>query len=324
MAMKKKKKRKSSASSEPDDLPQLEEDEQEKDEPKPEPAPTPTPTPAPMPKPTPTPTPPAPLPEPMPDPGESTSKKPFGPSGVNSCVNGVYSREAIYLDDAIMDVLSSDARTAWPDKEYYFYINYPTQVKLYNALSKRFMNQVQDKEYRTVGPVILRQELAELTSGCNWFGDIEEKDEAAKLFWEDAKRIATLAAWMTGFEDPAQWQLFRTGERRTVTRESLGMPDPGVSNLAVDQRVEIIATEGDSFANAEHLVGKVKKLSGPNGESDQFEIEIVGTFNNQDVKPKLTNHHRFKFFTSNNRGSNAYFSKTGPTGIYRVYPVGME
>lgn len=332
---KKKKKSKSKG------LPSLEEEEEEEKGEEPEekaedepeekaeeeeetPAPKPTPIPIP-PKPKPTPD----LPTPMPDPtpGPSEQKRPVGPSGDGSCVKAIYDRNTQYIDPGIAEVLNTEVATAFPDAMFYFYIKRETQAALYNAVATRFLNQLGNQEYRTVGPVILRQELDKLAPSCGWDEDTDKMDEPAKLVWDDAKRIATLAAWMTGFEDPAQWQLFQTNTRRTVTRDSLGMPDPGFmgasQSIAPNQRVEIIATQADTFENAEHLIGKVTKLTGPNGEDDQFEIHIVGTFNGKNVAPKLTAHHGFKFFKEG-QSSNAYFSKKGPTGVYRIYPVGTE
>lgn len=288
--------------------------------------PTPTPDPEIEPQPTPEPTPPM----PDPTPGPSDPKRPMGPSGVGSCANAIYNRATEYIDPGIAGVLNQDAMTAWPDAMYYFYIRRSIQTQLYNAVANRFLRQVHEEEPRTLGPIILREELQKIAPSCGWDGDIDKKDEPTKLVWDDAKKIATLAAMMTGFQDPAKWQLFKTSKRFTVTRESLNMPDPGFINapadkqIAVDQRVEIIATQDSTLENAEHLIGKVTKTEGPNGENDQFEIRIVGTFQGKDVAPKLTEHHGFKYFKSNDQGSNAYFSKAGPTGVYRIYPVGAQ
>lgn len=296
------------------------EEEEEEPEPEPEPEPSKKPPARPIPKPEP-----APAPEPEPAP---SGRRPKGPSGAGSCVETIYARDPEYIDPAIADVLTTAANTAFPEEMYYFYIKRPVQVRLYNAVASRFLRQVHEQETRTVGPVILREELNKINSGCEWFGDIDLKDAPTKLVWEDAKHIATLAAITTGFEDPAKWSLFKTGKRFTVSRQALNMPDPGFADappgnqVALEQRVEFIATQDDTLENAEHLIGKVTKTTGPNGEKDLFEIRVVGTFGGEDVAPKLTAHHGFKFFKSNQQGSNAYFSKRGPTGIYRIFPKG--
>lgn len=302
-----------------------EESEEEAEEEEAEPSEKEEETPAPKPKPIPIPPKPKPdLPTPMPDPtpGPSEQKRPVGPSGDGSCAKAIYDRNTQYMDPSIFSVLNTEVATAFPDDKYYFYIKREFQSALYNAVATRFLNQIAENEYRTVGPVILRQELDKIDPSCGWDGDIDKMDEPAKLVWDDAKLIATLAAWMTEFEDPAQWQIFRTGDRRTVTRESLGMPDPGFmgasTQIALNQRVEIIAAQKDSFEHSEHLIAKVTKTMGPDGEPDMFEVQIVDTFNGKDVSPKLTSHHGFS------KSSKAYFSKNGPTGVYRIYPVGTE
>ncbi len=83
----------------------------------------------------------------------------------------------------------------------------------------------------------------------------------------------------------------------------------------MNQRVMILATD-KSLQNAEHLIGRVTKLSGPNGEPDRFEIRIVDTFKGADVRPRRTKKHGFK------DSSNAFFRKTSPTGVYRFYDPG--
>lgn len=334
MMTKKKKRRRTSASAAEPDIPSLEEAEEEEPEPEPSPQPEETvdPEEAFDPEPEleePEPPGPSPSPIPTPEPGPSDPKLPQGPTGVGSCVNNIYNRATEYIDPAVVDVLSPDATTAWPDKEYYFYMRRPAQLKLYNAVANRFLKQIHEEDPRTVGPVILREELDKLGTSCDWGGDTNKMDEPSRLIWSDAKKIATLAAMMTGFRDPAGLQLFKTSKRFTVTRESLNMPDPGFlgaqKGLELGQRVEIIATEGDTLENAEHLIGMVTKLTGPENQNDQFEIRIVGTFQGKDVRPKLTDHHGFKVLkTQPLASSNAYFSKSGPTGVYRIYPVGLE
>jgi hypothetical protein len=68
---------------------------------------------------------------------------------------------------------------------------------------------------------------------------------------------------------------------------------------------------------AEHIIGEIAKMTGPNGEPDLFEIRIIDKFQGTNVAPQLRTKHGFK------TGSNAYFSQKGPTGIYRIFPQGM-
>jgi hypothetical protein len=289
-----------------------EEDEIEPTPPEPVPDDLPEPGPAPVPEPG---------PEPEPQPGK---KRPLGPSGVGTCVQYLYNRDPEPLDPAIGKVLSTQAAQAFPEELWHFYIRTAAQVKIYNAVSAQFLRMMQGQERRRLASTVLREEMEEINSGCNWEGPIESLSKPEQLVWEDAKRLVHLAMLMTGFRDPAPETLFKTGKRLTVPRAAFGDPDPGIpqDGLSIDQRVEIVATDL-GMENAEHLIGKVSRLTGPNGEKNLFEIQIVGKFQGQDVSPGLTEKHGFKFFSETNQGSNAFFSRKGPTGIYRIFPKGV-
>jgi hypothetical protein len=120
---------------------------------------------------------------------------------------------------------------------------------------------------------------------------------------------------MVNYSDPHPDYLFKTGKRYTMPRLPLGLPDEPMISPKINRRVMILATD-KSLQNAEHLIGRVSKLTGPNGEPGKFEIRIVDTFKGEDVTPKLSSKHGFKDL------SNAYFSKATPTGIYRLYAEG--
>ncbi len=276
------------------------------------------PTPDDLPKPEPVP---GPGPQPEPEPGK---KRPMGPSGVGTCVQYLYNRDPEYLDPAVGHVLSTQAATAFPEELWYFYIRRAAQVKIYDAVAGRFLRMTQGQDRRKISSSILREEMEKINSGCNWEGPIESLSKPEQLVWEDAKRLVHLAMMMTGFRDPQPSSLFKTGKRLTVPRAAFSDPDPGIpqDGLSIGQRIEIIATDL-GMENAENLIGRVSKLSGPNGEKDLFEIRIVGQFQNKDVSPGLTEKHGFKFFESNNQGSNVFFSRKGPTGIYRIFAKGV-
>lgn len=322
LVMKKKKKKASraDAAGEPDrakkplPLPDLGEEEEEGEEDEVEPTP-------PEPGPEPEPDVPEPGPEPEPQPGK---KRPLGPSGVGTCVQYLYNRDPEYLDQAVGHVLSTEAATAFPEELWYFYIRAGAQVKIYNAVAGRFLQMMQGQDRRRVSSSVLREEMEKINSGCNWEGPIESLSKPEQLVWEDAKRLTYLAMLMTGFRDPSPDALFKTGKRMTIPRVAFGDPDPGIpkDGLSIDQRVEIIATDF-GMENAEHLIGRVSELSGPNNEQNLFEIRIVGKFQGQDVSPGLTEKHGFKYFKGNDQGSNAFFSRKGPTGIYRIFPKGV-
>jgi len=285
---------------------------------KPIPEPTPSPTPEPAPEPVPEP---GPGPEPTPTPDE---KRPTGPSGVGTCVQYVYNRVAEPLDPEIGKVLSVQAASMFADPMWDFYIRQNVQIKLYNQLASRFSKMRQGQERPTVSSVVLRQELEKINSGCNWDGTIESWSKPEQLVWDDAKRIMWLAMEMTGFRDPLSPSLMKTGNRLVVTRESLGMPDPGIpeAGLSLGQRVEFLGTD-ESLDNVEHLMGQVTRLTGPNGEKNLFELTLVGDFQGRDVSPKLSEKHGFKFFKGTQKGSNAFFRRNSPTGIYRIFGKGV-
>ena len=169
--------------------------------------------------------------------------------------------------------------------------------------------------------VVLREALKHFNSGCKWEGVIDSLSAPEKLVWSGGQRLAVIAQATAGIEDPSHEELFRTGNRSSITRSSLGDPDPGFFGAQVKPvpgtRVEVLVTDGTQ-ENAEHIIGEVVKLSGPNGEVDQFEIRFIDTFQGANVTPNLTSKHRFKV------GSNAYFSQKSPTGIYRIFPKDMK
>lgn len=282
------------------------------------PIPTPAPSPAPLPIPSP-----IPVPEPIPSPSppispESPYKPPIGPTAVGLCVNEVYARDPEYLSDI---PVAPKALTAFGESDYYFYIRRSMQEKLYNYMLQRFTAMKQGQERPTVASVILREALKHFNSGCKWELPIDSLSEPESLVWQGARRLAIMAQITAGVSDPGFKELFKTGNRYSITRDSLGEPDPGFFGAqkkpSPDTRIEILVTD-PSQENAEHIIGKVLKLTGPNGEKDQFEVLILDSFQGGDVKPRLRTKHGFK------AGSNAYFSQKGPTGIYRIFPEGME
>lgn len=258
-------------------------------------------------------------PEPMPGPetpAPEKPKRPLGPSGAGSCANYIYTRDAQYIDPAVSDRLNQGALTLFNEAGYYFYIRRDWQDKLFDAALPTFASMGAGQTAPTLRSVVLREILmGDPNVKCDWNVPTNEFDEPMSLVWEDGMRLMTLAQVMANYGDPHPDLLFKTGKRYTVPRPPLGLPEKGMASPKINQRVMILATD-KSLQNAEHLIGRVSKLSGPNGESDRFEIRIVDTFQGEDVSPKLTEKHGFKDL------SNAYFSKGAPTGIYRFYSEG--
>lgn len=256
--------------------------------------------------------------DPIPEPQDTYGKPPIGPTGVGSCVNAFYTRDPEYLTPDILT--SPKALTLFNEAGYFFYIRRSFQKKLYDYLLDRFNAMKNGQEPGTVASVILRDALKHFNSGCKWEGPIDSLSEPEQIVWNDAHRLVLMAQTTIGVKDSPE--LFNTGNRFTIPRESVGMPDPGFMNSEkkpglIGRRVQIIATD-KTQENAEHIIGEISKLSGPNGEPNLFEVKIVGTFQGSDVSPQLRTKHGFKV------GSNAYFSQTGPTGIYRIFSEGMK
>jgi len=291
----------------PNDLPTLEGEDEDLDIDPSSSSPTPTPTP----------TTPA-----LPEPTESNAKPAIGPTGSGSCATSLYSRDPMYITDNVS--MAQNSWSLYPEKGYYFYINHDGQKKLYDYMLNRFEAMESGEEVRTVASVVLREALKNFNSDCNWESPIDSLSEPERLVWDGGSRLVNIAQFTAGIEDPGQGDLFQTSQRFTITRNSLGTVDPGfmgVDNAAkqdlIDRRVELLATD-TTQENAEHIIGKIRKMSGPNGEPNLFEVEILGTFQGADVAPRLKLKHGFKV------GSNAYFSQPGPTGIFRMFPKGME
>ncbi len=270
----------------------------------------------------PSPTPALPGPSGPSEPSEPYGKPAMGPAGSSTCVASLYSRDPRYIDNNIL--LADGAFNLYKEEGYYFYINYESQKKLYDYMLNRFQAMKSEAEVRTVASVVLREALKHFNAGCKWENSIDTLSEPEKLVWESGTRLAMLAQFTAGIQDPVYDDLFGTGNRFTITRNSLGQVDPGF--MGVDNetkmnlpgtRVEILATD-QTQENAEHIIGKIMKMSGPNGEPNLFEVDIVGTFQGADVAPRLRLKHGFKV------GSNAYFSQVGPTGIFKMFPKGME
>jgi len=247
--------------------------------------------------------------------GEAYGKPPLGPSGSGSCVGSSYSRDPQYMSPDIS--VSDKAMTLFDESGYFFYMPRSFQNSIYDFMLDRFNTMRDTQQGSTVASVVLRDALKEFNSTCNWYGPIGSLDKPAKMMWDGGRRLAIMAQETAGVFDPSPGDLFQTGQRFTVTRDSLGLPDPGVSDIGQVNRVEIIATDKGQ-ENAEHIIGQVVGDKGPNGEKDLFEVRIVGEFNGSDVSPKLRIGHRFKV------GSNAFFSKKGPMGIFRIFPKSME
>lgn len=258
--------------------------------------------------------------KPAPSPGIPIPDKParpLGPSGAGSCANEIYRRDAVYLDGAVADRLSTGALNAYAESGYYLYIRHEPQEQIFDAAMKTFASMAANESPPTVRSVVLREILNGLPTikECNWDVPVDEFDKPMKLVWDGAIRLLTMAMMMVNYTDPHSDGLFKTGKRYTMPRGPLGIPESGNYDPVINQRVMILATD-KSLQNAEHLIGRVTKLTGPNGEPGRFEIRIVDTFHGDDVRPQLTKKHGFKDM------SNAYFSKAAPTGIYRIYPEG--
>lgn len=248
-------------------------------------------------------------------PQPETPKRPLGPSGVGSCANPIYTREALYIDPAVASRLNQGALTAYNDAGYYFYIRPDAQDEIFDMGLKTFASMAAQQTAPTVRSVILREILSSINNKCDWEMPTDKFDQPMILVWEDGIRLLTLAQMMAKYSDPSSDNLFKTGKRYTIPRAPLGMNDPGFPNPKINQRTMIVATD-KSMQNAEHLIGRVSKLTGPNGEPSKFEIRIVDSFKGSDVSPKRTTKHGFKVM------SNAFFSRTTPTGIYRFFPEG--
>jgi hypothetical protein len=291
-------------------LPGLEEEDLDKEDGEPTPSPSPTPTPSPTPGPT-----------PLPEPSDPYGKPSMGPTGVGSCANSIYTRDPQYITPDILT--ANNALALFSEPGYFFYIRRDFQKQIYDYMLERFAAMKNGQERRTVASVVLREALKHFNSGCKWENPIDTLGEPEKLVWDGATRLAIIAQTTVGLRDPDASEMFRTGNRYTITRDSLGTPDPGFMGASQNKkaelpgtRVEIVASD-KSQANAEHIIGEIVKLTGPNGEPNLFEIRIVGTFQGADVAPRLRTKHGFKV------GSNAYFSQQGPTGIYRIFPKDM-
>lgn len=261
---------------------------------------------------------PTPTPQPGPlEPTEPYGKPPIGPSGVGSCANSIYNRDPQYLQDI---VASQKALTMFSEPEYFFYMRGDFQKKLYEYMLQRFNAMKNGQERRTVASVVLREALKHFNSGCKWEVPIDSLSQPEQLVWDGGRRLAVMAQVTAGIEDPGYSKLFQTGKRYAITRDSLDEPDPGFMGAqekpSPGTRIEVLATDATQ-ENAEHIIGEIVKLSGPNGEPNLFEVRIIDNFQGMDVEPRLRTKHGFK------KGSNAYFSQQGPTGIYRLFPQGM-
>jgi len=301
------------------DLPSMEDEDLDR-EPPPSPGPSTEPSTGPSTGPSSTPS--TPSTPALPEPSEPYGKPAMGPAGSSTCVASLYSRDARYIDNNIQ--LAQGAFNLFKEEGYYFYINYESQKKLYDYMLNRFQSMESGGEVRTVASVVLREALKHFNSSCQWDFPIDSLSEPEKLVWEGGSRLVMLAQFTAGMQDPGPDELFQTGQRFTITRNSLGQVDPGF--MGVDNetkmnlpgtRVELLVTD-QTQENAEHIIGKIMKMSGPNGEPNLFEVDIVGTFQGSDVAPRLRLKHGFKV------GSNAYFSQVGPTGIFKMFPKGME
>ena len=251
-------------------------------------------------------------------------KPPIGPSGVGSCANEgankTYARDPEYLAPNL--TISQKAITMFSEPQMYFYIRGDLQKKLYNYMLERFAAMKNGQERRTVASVVLREALKHFNPQCKWEVPVDSLGEPERLVWDGGRRLAIMAQVTIGIEDPGFSTLFKTGNRYSITRDSLGDPDPGFmgaqkKNELIGRRVEVLVTD-KTQENAEHIIGRIEKLSGPNGEPSLFEVRIVDKFQGIDVAPRLHTKHGFK------TGSNAYFSQKGPTGIYRIFQAGVE
>jgi hypothetical protein len=289
-------------------LPGLEDEDLDKEEAGPSPTPTPTPTPTPS-------------PSPLPELSEPYGKPSLGPTGAGSCASTIYTRDPEYITPDILT--ANNALALFSEPGYFFYIRRDFQKKLYDYMLERFAAMKNGQERRTVASVVLREALKHFNSGCKWENPIESLGEPENLVWDGATRLAIIAQTTVGLQDPDLSEMFQTGNRYTITRDSLGNPDPGFMGNSPNEksellgrRVEIIASD-KSQESAEHIIGEILKLSGPNGEPNLFEVRIIDSFRGADVAPRLRTKHGFKV------GSSAYFSQPGPTGIFRIFPKDM-
>lgn len=257
-------------------------------------------------------------PSPPPPTSDSYTEPELGPTGTGSCANPIYVRDPAPV---VSLAASMRAKSMFPREGYYFHIRPEFQKKLFDEMLSRFTAMKNENERRTVSSVVLRETLKKYNPNCAWETPIEGLGEPEQLVWDGARRLMMMAQTTAGYEDPGYSKLFQTGDRLTVSRDSLGDPDPGFmgakSKPEIGRRIEILATD-KTLEHAEHIIGKIEKMSGPNGEPQLFEVRIVDRFQGQDVKPRLRTKHGFK------SGSNAFFSQKGPTGIYRIFPSGME
>jgi hypothetical protein len=254
-------------------------------------------------------------------------KPPMGPEEGDTCAHGMYSQDPQYLSPEIE--ASDDAMTMFGESGYFFYIPRSVQGKIFQLTGSRIAGMASGAESPIPPSMVLREALTQIDSelddfiSCRWDGPISNMGEQASLVWDGALRLMAMAMKTRGIEGPESSGLLGSDERLVVPRTALGMPDPGFDGISqadkdklVGVRVGFIATD-KSMQNAEYVIGKIRKATGPSGEKNMFEVEVVSTFDGKNVSPELTKHHGFKV------GSNAYFSMKTPTGIYRRYKSGM-
>ena len=258
-----------------------------------------------------------------PEPTDSIFKPASGPDPGDSCAISMYSQDPVYIQPLF---ISQKAWNAFSESNYYFNIKAEYQRKIYESIYNFLMNMKNDNARKTVLSVIVRRVLSLIDSSCDWFSipmAADANNPPESMVAEGALRLGVIAAITSGYKDPEHADLFQTGDKLTVPREAIGDLDPGFmgaeNGLDIGRRIEIIATDEGAngiLFNAEHLIGKVSQLSGPNGEPHLFAIEIIDNFNNEDVSPKIASH-------GFNVGDVSFFSKKRPTGIYRIYKEGV-
>jgi len=198
------------------------------------------------------------------------------------------------------------------------------QDLLYLKFFDRYMKMKSGREMPLPPSIVIREELSKLLPDCNWDEDISTKNEEHKNIWVSALIISSVARLVANYLQDDKNKLFKTGKRYTIPREYLNLSESAIASedIELDQIIAFIATDFN-LDNIEIVYGRVSKLSGPNGESDKFELRVIDEFNGNNVEPKLSNRHKFKY-KKDNQSSNAFFSRIPPTGIYQIYPKGMK
>lgn len=194
----------------------------------------------------------------------------------------------------------------------------PQQTALYCQICFAMSSDMADAAKPPV--VLLRDRLGSLYPKYDWSIQSDDMDTPQLHLWRDGLELVRLAAAaMSSDEKSVKGRgKIRVGKKRYLLRPHVQDAGVDFDALSIDDVVECIAAT-ESGEDEERIYARVTKLTGPNGEPQRFEVQIIGRLQGRDVAPRRSDVHGFSFVEGDEQQSSRMFLTRGEdSGVVRI------